>query len=360
MTRNSVAGVACLIVLGVFSWAQTPVTTGTYAVGTCKPSLPSFTSISAALAATPAPSTVLVCPGTYVEQIMITQPVTLQGVTSGGSGQVIVQLPGIGYVTSVENDHGASVGAQLFVINASGPVTVSDITFDASSGGSFFGIASGIFFQNSSGTVNRVTTIHDTTQFAQNIGVYIEGGTSNPSVTVQNSSMHDAMSSGIRVETANGTINATIKSNYVSANAVGVFLDQGSTGTVANNVIQGGGEGISTDPSSAGSVSGNTIVGSNVGIDLESEAVSVTNNKIYNSNITGINAVTTSATVQGNTINGGPTGIDFGCFADPNAKSNTINEVGVGLNNVPSGASPANNYFNVGTIRSQGTCPGAK
>ena len=360
MLRNRIAGVLSVFVLALAGWGQAPVTTGTYAVGTCKPGLPSYSTISAALAATPAPSTVLVCPGTYVEQIMITQPVNLQGVTSGGSGQVMVQLPG-GYVTSVYDDRGAAVGAQLFVIDASGPVTVSDITFDGSNGGAFFGAAGGVFFQNSSGTLNRVTVVHDNTQFAGDYGVYINGGASNPSVTVQNSSIHDVGQTAIHVETSVGTINATIKGNYISANAPGVFLDIGGAATVMNNVIQGGGEGVTTDPGAAGgSISGNTIVASNTGIDAESDAVSVTNNKILASNFVGINAFTTSATIQGNTIVGAPIGIDFECSANPNVKSNTISEVGVGLNNVASGAAPANNYFNVGTIRNQGKCPGAR
>ncbi len=43
----------------------------TYAVGTCKPTLPSFLSISAAVSSVPAGSTIEVCPGTYAEQVII-------------------------------------------------------------------------------------------------------------------------------------------------------------------------------------------------------------------------------------------------------------------------------------------------
>src|SRR5690242_15781444 len=102
MVCNRIAMTLFVLAVAVGSWGQSPITANTYAVGTCKPSLPSYSTISGALAATPAPNTVLVCPGTYVEQILITQPVTLQGVTSGGSGQVIVQLPG-GYVLQETN-----------------------------------------------------------------------------------------------------------------------------------------------------------------------------------------------------------------------------------------------------------------
>src|SRR3981189_2967160 len=43
----------------------------TFVVGTCKPGLSSYPSISAAVAAAPSGSTVQVCPGTYPEQVTI-------------------------------------------------------------------------------------------------------------------------------------------------------------------------------------------------------------------------------------------------------------------------------------------------
>ena len=65
----------------------------TYVVATCKPRLRSFSNISAALAATPAPDVVQVCPGTYAEQVGIMQPVTLAGIASGNSEHAIITLP---------------------------------------------------------------------------------------------------------------------------------------------------------------------------------------------------------------------------------------------------------------------------
>jgi len=59
--------------------AAHPTLAGSYAVGTCKPTLPSFASISVAVSSVPPSSTVLVCPGTYKEQVTISQPLTLQG-----------------------------------------------------------------------------------------------------------------------------------------------------------------------------------------------------------------------------------------------------------------------------------------
>jgi hypothetical protein len=74
MGRVSLVRLYSLIVLVLAAqgaWALT------YQVGGCKPRLRNFTTIAAALAATPAPDVVQVCPGTYPEQIEITQGVTL-------------------------------------------------------------------------------------------------------------------------------------------------------------------------------------------------------------------------------------------------------------------------------------------
>ena len=66
--------------------AAHPTLAASFAVGTCKPSLPSYTTISAAVSSVPPFSTVLVCPDTYAEQVTISQPLTLQGVASGNAG----------------------------------------------------------------------------------------------------------------------------------------------------------------------------------------------------------------------------------------------------------------------------------
>jgi len=56
-----------------------PTLAANYAVGTCKPSLPSYTTISAAVSGVPPGSTVLVCPGTYPDQITICPATNIKG-----------------------------------------------------------------------------------------------------------------------------------------------------------------------------------------------------------------------------------------------------------------------------------------
>jgi hypothetical protein len=47
----------------VLLFGSCSISAATYAVGTCKPTLPSFLSISAAVSSVPAGSTIEVCPG---------------------------------------------------------------------------------------------------------------------------------------------------------------------------------------------------------------------------------------------------------------------------------------------------------
>jgi hypothetical protein len=64
-----------------------------YAVGTCEPKLPSFSKIADAVSTVPADSIVEVCPGTYAEQFTISKALTLEGIRSGNSDQVVITVP---------------------------------------------------------------------------------------------------------------------------------------------------------------------------------------------------------------------------------------------------------------------------
>ena len=69
--------------------AQVPLSAQvTNYVGSCASG--GYATISAALATSPAPNFVYVCPGTYPEQVVITTPVTLQGIFGDNAGQAII------------------------------------------------------------------------------------------------------------------------------------------------------------------------------------------------------------------------------------------------------------------------------
>src|SRR5579859_318827 len=283
MIRHKITGLLMILLFAVAGMAQNPSTATVYAVGTCKPTLPSFSTINAALAANPAPSVVQVCPGTYSEQVVITQGVTLQGVSIAGLGQAIVQAPSGGLSALATNGSLQPVAPLLWANSAAGPVTVNDITFDGSTAGSISAIIAGIFLQNSTATINRVgvRNLQVTGPFSD-IGVYIEGGASSPVITVENSSIHDIRSIGIYTETPSGggSLSATLKGNYVSAKTSGIFLDSGSAGTVTGNNISGGNTGIGTNVNATEAISGNTIMGSGFSISA-SDGSTVSGNKIF-------------------------------------------------------------------------------
>jgi hypothetical protein len=370
MSRINFVLLSLIIVLTLGASDLLAVTTLTYAVGTCKPSLPSFSTISAALVATPAPNVVLVCPGTYPEQIVITQAVTLQGVSNGDSDQaVIVPLSG-GLTNTAADDLGDTLFYQVWVNNASGPVNLSKLTIDGTGNGvtsACYPFVVGVFLQNSAGTVSSVATRNQKGNGC-GFGFYVEGGASNPSVTIQNSSIHDYDFAGIQTETNSATseVTATITGNDVTCAFTGIdfcggiLLEAGTTDTVTGNFISSTNTGISALPSVTGSISRNTVVnvvnGGGVGIFTAADAVSVTSNKIINTDSNnssiGISLFTSVATVQGNVITNANAGIGFNCTANPNVHSNTIMDAASGVVNVPSAINTTNSYANVGTIRS--------
>jgi hypothetical protein len=358
MSRHSLVKPRLVIFLILASYELSASTGVTHVAGSCRPNLPSFATISAALAAAPAPSVVIVCPGSYTEQVEITQPVTLQGVVSGDSGQAIITVPGGGMVNNAMDANGNPLAAQVWVSSAAGPVNITDITFDAAGNGLGGGVLAAIFYQNSSGTVNHVTTRNQITSGGGD-GMLIEGGASNPSVTVLNSSFHDFAHFAIEATTNQGAValSATIKGNAVkvSVGFSGMVFDKATVVTITNNVVIGAPfGGVSVDTGSTGSISGNTLLSNKTGIFTSADGVSVTGNKILNGATVGIVANTPAATIQGNTIISTPTGINAGCFADGNLGANTIIDATTGVAFLLDGAATTNSYFDVATLRSGG------
>src|SRR6202140_1920470 len=102
-----------LLAIGLLLAAH-PMFAANYAVGTCKPSLPSYSTISAAVIGVPPGSTVEVCPNTYPEQVTIAQPLTLKGITSGNAGQAVITVPSAGLAV-VTDGFGESIAPQVDV-----------------------------------------------------------------------------------------------------------------------------------------------------------------------------------------------------------------------------------------------------
>ena len=326
----------------------------TVAVGppACQPSLVHFSTIQAAVTAVPSGSTVLVCPGTYPEQVTITQPLTLKGITSGNSGQAVIAPPVGGLVTNAVDEFGTTLALQLWVDNVSGgPVNISDITVDGSGNGvtTCHPVILGIFYENSSGTANEVT-IRNQKGNGCGEGFLAEGGGTLPTVIIENSSIHDT-DTGIYTQ---NQVTVTIKENDVNVPGLGMFFDEGGSNTVSGNIVIAGFEGIGAKAGAAGSVSGNTVMNTQFGIVAQSDGVSFTSNKVFNSSVIGIEVLTSAAAIQRNSITNSQVGIEFNCSANPNVIHNTIGEAQTGIDQVPASLAAPNTYFNVSTIRTSG------
>ena len=333
--------------------AAHPTLAASYAVGTCKPTLPSFASISVAVSSVPPSSTVLVCPGTYKEQVTISQPLTLQGITSANSAQAVITVPAEGLSLAPDALFGP-LSPQVMV--TAGPVTLTNITVDGTgfnAGDGCSGYLVGIFYASgSSGTVNEVTT-RNHINFGCGVGIVADNGTStSQSVTIQNSSIHGVDGYGIFVGTNQTppTLTATIKGNTVDSGYGGIetFLNAGS---VTGNVVSAVNLALYL-VAPASTVSGNTISKSDVGIYAAEDGVSATSNRISNGSF-GIVISANGTNFQSNTITRTQNGIDFACHTAAVAH-NTINDASVGLYNVPASFASPNNIFNVSTFRTGG------
>ena len=303
----------------------------TVQVGTCRTGLQSFATISAAVSGVPSGSTVEVCPGTYAEQVTITLPLTLEGVTSGTANQVVIAVPTAGLVQNAVSMFGESVAAQVLV--EAGPVNITNITVDGTGGDmSCTNWLAGIFYgSGSSGTVERVRASSqiDTTC---GVGIWAENGnTSNESVTVRNSTVYNVDSAGIFAGSGTTpTLTANLNNNVVNASAAVAAIDSDSVNgqvngnAVSNSVfgvydisnihVQGntiiGATTAGIYMANGGTASDNVVSGSSEGVLLGASGATLNNNTIMSSTTAGVELGCFSATVNGNLINDAPVGVD--------------------------------------------------
>ena len=352
-----------LLILALLFGAR-PVLAATVAVGSCRPNLPSYPNISAAVAAVSAGSIVLVCPGTYSEQVIVATPLTLQGISSGNSAQAIVTVPGTGLATT-SGVLFNPLAPQVEVTATGGPVNIINLTVDGSAGASACSgaILIGIYYGSGSfGTVNEVTVRNAPSSCGAH-GVLAENGTATGQfVTIQNSSVHDTVNgTGILVDSnqSPGTFTATIKGNQVSNTYSGILQYTGAgPGSITGNVV-------SATNVAVGSLAPSVVISANVltspsssgvfgAIYAGASGVSVTSNKVWNTPFWGIQIATTGATIRSNFISDTNVAIEFACNTGNIVSANTINDAVVGFDNVPLVSTPSSSFFNVATNRTDG------
>ena len=316
----------------------------TVVVGTCIANLRSYTTISLAVSAVEAESTILVCPGNYPEQVTITQPLTLRGVQSGNSGNPTITVPPGGLTKSVLLANGITMFYQVSAqATDSSAVNISNIGIDGSNN-AVTGIhwLAAILYQNASGNVSHAATFNQKGN-GYGFGIFLESSTaSSKTISINQSSIHDYDAEGIRSNATHPTaLTVSIKGNSVSPvvptpQSSGAAIDIDGIGMISGNrlISRQTSSGIGVAVLSGMTISNNTVVGFGIGIWPVGDSVTITSNKISLATA-GIVLSGTGHVVQHNsifdTINGGAA-IQFGCDSKQHTIiHNVINDSLIGI-----------------------------
>jgi hypothetical protein len=389
--------------LAVGNLASSSLMAGTAVVGTCAGG--GFPTIQAAVTASQPFSTIKICPGFYPEQVTISKPLTLIGITAGNAQNPVVQSPATGITENgVSLHYGSPVAAQILVKNA-GPVNISNLAVDGSNNGltSCGTDLAGIYYQNGSGTISNVAVRNQALSTSLNgcqigEGIYIEsgygtGGVSN--VAVNNSSVHGYQKNGITAD--GGATSVQVANNFIAGQGPttgaaenGIQFSGGAGGsitgnTVLDNIYTGGGYGASgiLIYSSQGVLISNNSIGSRqLPIVTASDSsnptplnpkgtadhTTISNNQVTNTNFgDGIDACSNFNNITGNTVvNTLTSGIHLDSTCGGTGKNNivTLNTINESCAGVLEGASPnvvtLNTTYNVqSTVLSGDSCPSA-
>lgn len=313
----------------------------TAAVGTCRPTLIHFDNLDDAVHGIPVGGTILVCPGTYAEQVNITYSLTLRGITDGNNGLPLIVPPvgglrqnATGLNLPASFNRNAALGAQIFV-NGGATANISNIALDAT--GSLLTDCSlnpvGILYQDASGVVSHVSVKNEISpcQFGngtpnpQGNGVTAQSdGVFPAAVTVENSSFDNI---GLNTLEANGPraggVTFIAKGNTIvgpgNTQGNGVytsFVDATTNNNSISNALHNGEAtaffGIIGECDNTFTASNNRVSNASVGTDIVNSTAfcatapggySITGNAVFNSQLNGIEACGASNAIQGNTIN---------------------------------------------------------
>src|ERR1700693_28433 len=383
----------------------------TVAVGNCKAGLTSYSTIQKAVDASPAGTTIDVCPGTYAEQVSITKNLILTGVTAGTADAPTIVPPTGGLVVNASDPSGGGspVAAQIVVTSPATSVTVERLTVDGANnqvtGCASFGgsgpLVVGIYFLNVSGTITQNAVrnqLQDTADqdCPNGLGIYAEsGGGAVATVTISNNTVRNYQQNGI---TANGfgdgsagpaatIINNTAPGTGATATSGknGIQIGFGATGQVTGNItIQDifasssnngdAGVGILVFASTGITVSNNVVGNTQFGIVTESagagflaDTTSITGNRIIGTELfDGIDLCSDGNTVTGNVVNSSTEAgihLDDSCGSTGNnntVKNNNINEACAGIltgTGTSGNVTTPNTIFNViNTVMADDTC----
>jgi hypothetical protein len=367
----------------------------TVIVGTCKNGI-QFSTIGGAVAASPAGTTVDVCPGFYPEQVAINKALILKGITSGNQGAAIITVPPGGLVQNATSlTSGNAIAAQILVQGTTN-VTITNMAVDGANNGITGGCPTpsvpnpiGIYYQNSSGSISHTSVLNEVlipslSGCQAGLGIFVQsGGSGTSNVSITNNHVSNYQKNGITGNEV-GT-NVTISGNTVigqgptnGAAENSVQIGFGATGSISSNTVGSdvwGPDNIGDPGDAAAGLlvydSANVIINKNnvsetqFGIAVVTDGAfpadhaAVTNNTVAATHIfDGIDLCGNNHTVTGNVVNGSDEAaihIDGSCGPSTGStvKSNTINSacagVLIGAGSSVAASSP-NTYYNAITL----------
>ena len=364
MSRLCLCLFFCAALLALPVYAATP-----YGVGSCLPQ--SFPTITAAINAVPAGSVILVCPGSYPEQVVITKRLTLEGVNTGtNSASIITAPPGGTVQNSTSLATGNPIAAQVLVDGAA-PVIIKNLIVDGSNNG-ITGCAPdliGIYYRNSSGTVTNTAVVNQALAAALNgcqsgEGIFVQSGAAGTStVTLSGNYVHNYQKNGITGNEVGTKVNIISNTVFGQGSTTGaaensIQIGFGATGSITRNTVGGdiwapdqigdtgdAAAGILVYASSGISITGNNVSSTQFGITVDSDPVFgaadsniIKTNKVATTALfDGIDLCSNNNTVTGNTVVGSDEAaihIDDTCTGVSTGNTvtgNTINSACAGL-----------------------------
>jgi len=387
--------ITLLVASAVPSMAASPILRG-YVVGTCKPPLPlavttNYATISAGVAAVPSNSILYVCPGTYAEQVTITKPLTLQGLSSPSANNPVITLPSAGLVPSPFQPQSSEFAVPLTPLiaadtNGSGAVALQGLTIDGGTAcNSVPSLPVGIFYLSTPGSISS-TVVQNMGSTVANLsacsalGIAVENDSGVPrTVSVTNNLIQNIGVDFDESFSSGGIYGVGLSADSLTLNVLGNVLNnpglegivyRGSEGTVSRNLItieDAGGVPAANFGSAVNSNSTITISQNSIQInDLDyginvSGSAQVTNNNIAGPGEAG--TFTTGIGVSGggqivsNTITNVTQGIETGATPPLAAiNSNIIDNARFGIYCVPAGSTMPNNTF-VNVAETETVCP---
>ena len=360
-----------------------PAMASTVYVGTCVSHVVTYSTIQSAVTAVSAGSTILVCPGNYPEQVIISKNLTLTGIESGAADAAVLVIPGSGFVPNTSSLTTSSpLAAQILVESPATNVTISYLAVDGTGNNlNYTDNCSdprliGFYFRNASGTLNSVVArnqAQDTANFGcQNsagLGVFIQSSGTPATVKIANSNIHGFQKAGI-VANENGTTvtligNSVIGAGPVNTAQIGIQIAVGAAGTVQNNILAddlyngepsaGLAPGILIYASGHITITGNSITSTQFGIalvtagDLTADWNTVDGNLVVNTQIgDGIDACSNHNTLIGNTVlSSSESGIHLNSLCGGTGSYNTVgaNLVNEACAGILEGGSPNTIYL---------------